>query len=645
MKRYQVFISSTYTDLKEERQAVLESILKLRHIPVGMEQFVATSEEQFEYIKRLIDETDYYILIIGNRYGSLTNDGISFTEKEFDYAASKDVPILAFVHSSPDTLPVSKSDVIPSIREQLSKFREKVMDHRLVSLFSWNSPATLAREVVTALSNAIRDYPRPGWERVHNETGRRKDKIEIYDPDRAIHLQMMDMEYPFEHERIMSAFASIDGSGATATTRRISKILEYGSREYRYPLNTITGPFPAIASFLKESTFLNEAEAMTLLAVCGLKVSSEEVSGLVKSLEKWYKVKEPITYDYHTLAEWKNSFSRIVFLCRFNKYRAKPIIYSNLPSMVSFFSLYGVETASKLDVRSRWEKADYTKTLAVPVGIDEGDNPYYWDLHEKNDGPNAIIAGMVGSGKTEFLVAYLLSLAINYPPDAVGFMVIDCKGGWLTDILHSIPHYLGGLSDLNGKYIRQLIHGLQAEVERRQLLLRHNGAFNIDEYLALYHNRGTSIPMPHVFIVIDEFGDFKREYPELHSEILRLAQIGRMIGFHFIWATQRPSGVIDERIWSLAKTRICMKVVREEDSIELLKIPDASYINTPGRGYIQSGFQPPPPTLIQFVFGGETTLFGTTQTDEITTDLHGQFYEPKPDPLLLPPMNEDDLNG
>ena len=81
MKRYQIFISSTYNDLKEERQAVLESILKLRHIPVGMEQFVATNEEQFGYIKRLIDETDYYVLIIGNRYGTLGEDGISYTER------------------------------------------------------------------------------------------------------------------------------------------------------------------------------------------------------------------------------------------------------------------------------------------------------------------------------------------------------------------------------------------------------------------------------------------------------------------------------------------------------------------------------------------------------------------------------------
>ena len=107
MKRYQVFISSTYTDLQLERQAVLESVLKLRHIPVGMEHFVSTNEEQFNYIKRLLDETDYYIIIIGNRYGSQADDGISYTEKEFDYAVNLEIPVIACIHSNPDYLPVN----------------------------------------------------------------------------------------------------------------------------------------------------------------------------------------------------------------------------------------------------------------------------------------------------------------------------------------------------------------------------------------------------------------------------------------------------------------------------------------------------------------------------------------------------------
>lgn len=166
MKRYQIFISSTYKDLQLERQAVLESVLKLRHIPVGMEHFVSTNEEQFNYIKRLLDETDYYIIIIGNRYGSQADDGISYTEKEFDYAVNLGIPVIACIHSKPDSLPVSKSDIEPDAVQKLDKFRDKVMHHRLVSYFSWESSSDLSAEVVVALVNTINDYPRPGWERV-----------------------------------------------------------------------------------------------------------------------------------------------------------------------------------------------------------------------------------------------------------------------------------------------------------------------------------------------------------------------------------------------------------------------------------------------------------------------------------------------
>jgi hypothetical protein len=164
-RRYQIFISSTYTDLKEERFAVVENILKSRHIPVGMELFVAANETQFNYIKRVIDDSDYYIIIIGNRYGSRDDDGISYTEREFDYAVEKNVPILAFVHSNPDIIPSGKSESSPEAIEKLNNFRNKVTKNRLVSLLGWETPETLVNSVLVALTNAIIDTPRIGWTR------------------------------------------------------------------------------------------------------------------------------------------------------------------------------------------------------------------------------------------------------------------------------------------------------------------------------------------------------------------------------------------------------------------------------------------------------------------------------------------------
>jgi len=164
--RHQVFISSTYIDLKNERSAVVEAVLKMGNIPVGMELFVAASEAQFEYIKRVIDDSDYYVLIIGNRYGSVAADGISYTEKEFDYAVEKGIPILAFVHSNPDGFTVDKSDSSTKLKKALATFRAKVMNERMVSHFDWDSPDKLAGAVVLALLNAVKIHPRVGWKRV-----------------------------------------------------------------------------------------------------------------------------------------------------------------------------------------------------------------------------------------------------------------------------------------------------------------------------------------------------------------------------------------------------------------------------------------------------------------------------------------------
>src|SRR5262245_33865331 len=109
-KRYQVFVSSTYADLRDERAAVIQALMELDCIPAGMELFPAADEEQFQFIKRVIDDCDYYIVIVGGRYGSTTPEGVSFTEKEYDYALERGLKVLAFVHEQPGKLSVEKSD-------------------------------------------------------------------------------------------------------------------------------------------------------------------------------------------------------------------------------------------------------------------------------------------------------------------------------------------------------------------------------------------------------------------------------------------------------------------------------------------------------------------------------------------------------
>lgn len=162
-KRYQVFISSTYADLKEERSKVIQTIMELDCIPAGMEIFPAIDEEQFNFIKRVIDDCDYYLLIIGGRYGSVSEDGLSYTEKEYDYAIEIGLKVIAFIHGNPDSIAFGKSEQDQALRAKLDLFKEKVSKSRLVKF--WNNAEDLPGLVALSLSKTIKTYPAVGWVR------------------------------------------------------------------------------------------------------------------------------------------------------------------------------------------------------------------------------------------------------------------------------------------------------------------------------------------------------------------------------------------------------------------------------------------------------------------------------------------------
>jgi hypothetical protein len=164
-KRYQVFVSSTYADLKKERQHVIQALMEMDCIPAGMELFPAADEEQWKFIKSVIDDCDYYLLIIGGRYGSTTTEGLSYTEKEFDYAFEKNIKIIALLHENPDDIPVGKSEIDPDLRERLKLFRNKAATNRLVKY--WKKAEELPGIVALSLSKTIKMYPAIGWVRAN----------------------------------------------------------------------------------------------------------------------------------------------------------------------------------------------------------------------------------------------------------------------------------------------------------------------------------------------------------------------------------------------------------------------------------------------------------------------------------------------
>lgn len=158
--KYQIFVSSTYVDLKEPRDLVIKAILEMGHIPVGMEMFSAADEEQWSIIQRQIDQSDYYVLIMANRYGSVTAENISYTEKEFDYARSQGIPCLGFVLDSSTPWPSNLTDTNPDQVMALNLFRDKVKQ-RPVSF--WKNNDDLYGKCSIALMKAFVAYPREGW--------------------------------------------------------------------------------------------------------------------------------------------------------------------------------------------------------------------------------------------------------------------------------------------------------------------------------------------------------------------------------------------------------------------------------------------------------------------------------------------------
>lgn len=164
-KRYQVFISSTFTDLHEPRQEVMQALLELDCIPAGMELFPAANDDQWTLIKRVIDDCDYYIVIIGGRYGSIGPSGKSYTQMEYEYAIERGKPVIAFLHKEPGKLALENSEKDPEQIKRLEEFRNLTQE-KLVRY--WTTASDLGSVVSRSLIKLIKTNPAVGWVKADN---------------------------------------------------------------------------------------------------------------------------------------------------------------------------------------------------------------------------------------------------------------------------------------------------------------------------------------------------------------------------------------------------------------------------------------------------------------------------------------------
>lgn len=267
-----------------------------------------------------------------------------------------------------------------------------------------------------------------------------------------------------------------------------------------------------------------------------------------------------------------------------------------LPDMITFLEMFGVGKVEHLNAPTRWKENNPTQSIETQIGVNQNGEPFKLDLHEKYHGPHGLIAGMTGSGKSEFIMTFILSLAVNYHPDEVAFILIDYKGGGMANAFLNLPHLAGTITNLDGAAVKRSLISIQSELKRRQAIFsetsRRLNESNIDiyKYQRLYREGAVAEPLQHLFMISDEFAELKTQQPEFMDQLVSAARIGRSLGVHLILATQKPSGVVDDQIWSNSKFRISLKVQEKADSMEVIKRPDAAELSQTGRFYLQVGY-------------------------------------------------------
>lgn len=272
-----------------------------------------------------------------------------------------------------------------------------------------------------------------------------------------------------------------------------------------------------------------------------------------------------------------------------------------LPSSLSFLELYNYGRVEQLNSFNRWSNNNPSVSLSVPIGVDQNNEIFQMDIHEKAYGPHGLIAGTTGSGKSEWIITYILSLAVNFNPDEVQFVLIDYKGGGLAKSFENaelgikLPHLAGTITNLDKSEIFRSISAIESELKRRQAIFNaareklKESSMDIYKYQQCYRKGLVNAPMSHLLIICDEFAELKHQEPDFMDQLISTSRIGRALGVHLILATQKPSGVVNDQIWSNSKFKVCLKVQDKSDSNEVLKKPDAAFLKQTGMFYLQVG--------------------------------------------------------
>ncbi|UOE42652.1 FtsK/SpoIIIE domain-containing protein [Agromyces larvae] len=257
-----------------------------------------------------------------------------------------------------------------------------------------------------------------------------------------------------------------------------------------------------------------------------------------------------------------------------------------LPTAVRYAELLKVDLDDPEPIVRRWQSQP--RNTFVVVGA-TGEGEFAVDI--SRDGPHALVAGTTGSGKSEFLQALVVSLAMANRPDALNFVLVDYKGGSAFADCERLPHTVGMVTNLDARETERALASLDAELKRREKVLRDLNAKDVDAAWAKDADASARRGLARLMIVIDEFAELKTELPEFIDGLVRIARVGRSLGVNLVLATQRPAGVVTPEMQSNINLRVALRVTDRTDSNDILGSAEAAFISpsTPGRGYVRTG--------------------------------------------------------
>ena len=258
-----------------------------------------------------------------------------------------------------------------------------------------------------------------------------------------------------------------------------------------------------------------------------------------------------------------------------------------IPSRVSLLDLYGVHRVKELNTWEAWCSNKIWEGVWFHFGLAADSRVCTLNINERIHGPHGLIGGAAGSGKTTALQTIVLSLALNYSPDQLQFVLIDRNGGGLAE-LAGLPHVAGFISsDQGNDMINHAMAGLFHELCQRERLLRRQNCSHVDYYNEMYGFDPDAVRVPHLVWIVDGFDVLQRENPDAMRELISMSRSARSLGTHLIMAAEDISAAVNDTIWSIAHLHICLGVRSQRDSLAMLCTLDAMDIKTPGRCVVQ----------------------------------------------------------